>query len=492
MTKVRVKAHCELLRCVPSILHFGHLLAISHRYWGTSTHHVLAIPVSCGQAACHEAIANKVPVPTSKRLDYCRRMVASSASRSLDTPTSETSSHQSHSQDGAAIVEIAAHCDIVLQIEHMNGRSKTMNAFRVSTPVLKTNSKYFERLLQTGRFSEAADIEAKHKSIRERYASIAEAPSTELPVLFIQDIGRISTVRAVDALLTDFLYILHGKDTQTFPPVSNLANLAIVADRFDALQIVKTYVRRKKMIKAIDSKTSKVDASLSEEKLRQRLLVAILLEYPPWIEKYSARLITKGRVGKEADIATALWWDLPTRVEEELAYRRECVLETIQSLQSHFLTFYTSRERQCKLGYDTSGQCDSFQLGEMIRFFSRTGTLQLQGTIIDANEAPLPYAGDLHALIDTLRQVPEYQIKFHTHCGIRTRMIPLLDFLETALQFIGICPDCWQEHRGEYAWVESKRPLLWRRQDFRFKVQDHSSRHADIRALFTATERHWA
>jgi hypothetical protein len=392
-----------------------------------------------------------------------------------------------------SIVEIAAHGDLLLHIEHAIDRTMASRSFRVSSPALKTHSKYFDSLLQPGRFSEATAIDDKHKSLREQYANIAHAPSDELPVLNIEDLGRIS-VKSIGPLLTDFFYIFHGKDAQTYPPVVNLANLAIVADRFDALEIVKSYVRRKKMIRALDGKTTaKAEMALSEEKTRQRLLVAVLLDYPLWVDKYSLRLMMKGWVGKETPLSSPLWWDIPSRVEEELVYRRECILETIQSLQGHFLSLYTSRDRLCKLGYDSSPQCDSFQLGEMVRFFSRIGTLQFQGTIIDANDPPETHAGDLNALLDSLRQIPEYQIdRFHTHCGIRTKLVPLLDFLQKCIAHAGICAECWHDDKEGYAWVGAKRPLLWKKTSFRLWDHGHVDRHVGIRDLFTATERQWS
>ncbi|KAK4545202.1 hypothetical protein LTR36_003381 [Oleoguttula mirabilis] len=397
--------------------------------------------------------------------------------------------------DGDAIIPIAGHGDIVLRIEHETPTVKHVAQFRVSAPALRQHSKYFERLLQAGRFGEGLQVDEQHKRLRERYQSITEAPANELPVISVQDVGRISAVKSIAALCTDFFYILHSKDTQTFPPVANLANLAIVADRFDALDAVKSYVKRKKMIRAIDGKTTpKADIALSEEKVRQRVLVAIMLDYAPWTERYTARMIIKGWVGKEPDLSAALWWDLPQRVEEELAYRRECALETVQSLQTYFLGLYTSRERQCKLGYDSSPQCDSFQLGEMVRFFTKVGMLQLQGAVLDTSDPPAPYDGDLHVLLDTLRQVPEYQIdRNHSHCGIRTRLIPLLDVVQECLHYIGgICLQCWQEDREHYAWIDAKRPLIWTKQNLQAKIQGHGNRHASLRALFTATERDWS
>ena len=124
----------------------------------------------------------------------------------------------------------------------------------------------------------------------------------------------------------------------------------------------------------------------------------------------------------------------------------------MQSIQSHFLRLYASPGRQCKLGYDSSAQCDSFQLGEMVRFFTRVKTLQIRSTLFDTSDPPEPFSGNLLDLIDTLRQVPEYQIdKFHTHCGVRTRITLLLDMLQDSPQNIAICLQCWQEDRRGYA-----------------------------------------
>ncbi|KAK5132384.1 hypothetical protein LTR08_009155 [Meristemomyces frigidus] len=429
-------------------------------------------------------------------------MVAATVSDSLTygSPNSDTPSAADGAPTGADagsvddIVAIAARGDIILRIEHEAATSKHVAQFRVDTSTLRRHSKYFERLLQAGRFGEGSHVEEQHKRLKERYESIGAAPSRELPVVSVQDVGRISPVKSIAALCTDLLNIMHGIDTPAFPPVANLATLAIVADRFDALEAVKSYVKKKRMIRAIDGKTTpKADNTLTEEKVRQRLLVATMLDYSPWTEKYSARLVVRGWVGKEPDLSAALWWDLPRRVEEELAYRRECVLETIQSLQSYFLGLYTSRERQCKLGYDSSPQCDSFQLGEMVRFFMKVGMLQLQGAVFDASEPPVPYEGDLHVLLDTIRQVPEYQIdRNHSHCGIRTRLIPLLDLLQECLYYIGICPECWQDDRSQYAWTDAKRPLVWKKQHFRVRTQGHDTRHGELRAMFNATERDWS
>ena len=416
----------------------------------------------------------------------------------VDTP----SKPEAVADDEQGITDVAAkNGDLILQIEHDNTALKTtVHSFRVATSALKAKSKYFARLLESGRFGEGLQLASQHEVLLQKFQTLALVPDAELPVIKIEDLGRISAVKSIRPLLTDFLHILHDQDTQATPPVSNLANLAIVADRFDALEAVKLHVRRKKVIKALDARTQpKQDAGLSEERVRQRLLVGLMLDHPSWVDKYSARMITKGWVGQESDLEDPLWWDLPNRIEEELVLRRDCLLETIQSLQVYFLGQYSSRARQCRLGYDTSPECDSFQFGEMVRFFLRAGTLRLENLIIPtatSEENPASsYDGDLHLLLDRLKQIPEYQVdRNHSHCGIRTRLVPFADLITASMQQIGLCGECWAEDRHSHSWLGAKRPLKWRRQadGVNLRVQDHARRHASVREFLMAGEKDWA
>lgn len=413
----------------------------------------------------------------------------------VDTPSKPSAKDVGDDETG--IVEIASkNGDLVLHIEHGVPEPK-IHSFKVSTTALK-KSKYFERLLEAGRFGEGQQVASQHDILRQKFQEITLAPATELPSIRIVDLGRISAVKSTRPLLTDFFLIMHDKDTSSPPPVSNLANLAIVADRFDALATVRTYVRRKKFLLALDAKTQpKAEASLSEERVRQRFLVALLLDHAPWIERYSARLINRGWVGQEADVDDPLWWDLPGRVEEELAFRRDCILETIQSLQSHFLALYSSRARQCRLGYDSSPECDSFQFGEIVRFFLRAGTLSLTPTILPPEEPNQPYEGDILALLDRLKQIPEYQVdRNHSHCGIRTRLVPLADLLGAAATQAGLCGECWAADRSAHSWMGAKRPLKWvRAKDgvvLRVGGGQCGRRHVSVRDFFMATERDWS
>ena len=194
-------------------------------------------------------------------------------------------------------------------------------------------------------------------------------------------------------------------------------------------------------------------------------------------------------------------------IADELICRRDYILETINSIQRFFLERYTSRERQCKLGYDSSAQCDSFQLGEMIKFFTRIQTIRFQGLIYDDHEV-VPYSEDIERLLDALQQCPAYQVtSFHAHCGLRARLMPILMFIKSFLSLdssnleVGICADCWQNHRADYAWSSARRPVSWAFSDRFGHEPSHSldskkknkclAKHIAVRDIFTANERFW-
>ena len=134
----------------------------------------------------------------------------------------------------------------------------------------------------------------------------------------------------------------------------------------------------------------------------------------------------------------------------------------------------------------------------MIRFFTRHGTLSLQSNITD-QDYPNPCVGSLGNLIALFKQCPEYQIdKNHSHCGLRTRLMPALEHLERMLRpgVIGICSDCWKNDRRKYSWLETPLGGTWHFSSttHKFEMPKNSceSRHGLIKAMFTADRRKWA
>lgn len=179
---------------------------------------------------------------------------------------------------------------------------------------------------------------------------------------------------------------------------------------------------------------------------------------------------------------------------EELSHRRGCILETLGSIQSHFLHLYShsSPRPQCRLGYDSSWQCDSFQLGEMIRFFTRKGMLSMQNTFGTFQAAP-QYIGNMDDLLSSLRQCPTYQIdQNHFHCGPRSRLEPALASIGPTLSRSGICLHCWRHRRNEESWGENPTGGKWYLGMARLpKASQDCHDHRSIKAMCTADERNW-
>lgn len=420
--------------------------------------------------------------------------------------------------DEDELLLVAPSGDLILDVSQEEGSQQY--SYRVDSKILQQNSRYFENLL-SDRFSEGQKLAAALKDLKlAGHASLEDAPIERLPRIPIVNAGRIAISKAssIRNLVADFLRAIHGLDLAVSnPPVANIANLAVVADRFDAADCMARYVQKKKFLQLTEAKSKgRASPVLTEERVRQKLLIGLLLDHPSWVTRYSKYLIIRDSSQWQPDVVEdhtkALWWDIPNGLEDEMIQRREYTLETINSLQAHFLRLYTSGDRQCKLGYDTSLQCDSFQLGEMIRFFTKIDTLRMQGKIYD-NTEPTYYQGDTERLLSTLRQTSSYQVDSnHAHCGLRVRIMPLLDLLQDHLSLstgnsdIGICGDCWAGHRSEYAWSLAKRPVLW-------TVPRHLStsraptngaakrqqnmpggclgRHLAVRDLFMAVERNW-
>jgi hypothetical protein len=193
--------------------------------------------------------------------------------------------------------------------------------YRVEADRLRQGSPYFASLLHPEKFAEGSRVCREIKELRIKYNSAEEMPTAELPRVVITDVGRISEVRSIKVLAADFFRVLHGQELSTAnPPISNLANLAIVADRFDALALLARYVRKRRFLQSLDAKTNRgTSSNLPEERIRQKLLIGLLLDHGTWVSMYSKRLIIKNSIRWKPETLeehdSALFWDLPHGLE---------------------------------------------------------------------------------------------------------------------------------------------------------------------------------
>ena len=128
-------------------------------------------------------------------------------------------------------------------------------------------------------------------------------------------------------------------------------------------------------------------------------------------------------------------------------------------MQRHFLHRYSSKDRQCKLGYDSSAACDSFQLGQMLKFLVSKDLLFLVDfSPVSLDSVPDTSLFHIEDLLSTLKQCPSYQVdKNHTNCGLRTRIDPILDFIRAMLaaSAVSIAHADWKRRRSDVSWEEA-------------------------------------
>ncbi|MCJ1454541.1 hypothetical protein MMC28_004894 [Mycoblastus sanguinarius] len=420
----------------------------------------------------------------------------------------------------APAATIAGDGTVLLQLQDLTAGIEQY--YRCSRRILRNTSKYFNVLLDPVKFSEGIAMEARVQELSQKYPDPTSIPPSELPIVKVTNEGLPEDSAATRASFRLFLNILHNP-AMPWPisrpqSVNSIALLAIIADSFSAVDHVAAYLRKQSLGSALMKDRKATTAHHMELENRQRLLAGLTFGIPDWVRQFSAALIVEGpKRSKTMNLeiseeehdeqgSDALWWRLPGGVEgtcpadfsmrgeadrslEELICRRDYTLETINSIQKHFLSLYMSRQPQCRLGYGSSPQCDSFQLGEMVRFFGRKGTLRIESTFAPTPEDYEPYNGNVNDIISKLKESPSYQIDvYHQHCGLRSRLIPILEAISPLGQ-VGICLQCWGGNRGKESWLDNPKQGKW---DFRKTTLARGCQeHQNAKAMYTAEERDW-
>ncbi|KAG6009253.1 hypothetical protein E4U21_002857 [Claviceps maximensis] len=362
--------------------------------------------------------------------------------------------------------------------------AKLTISYRVSLAALTENSLYFRNLLTNPSFREAQRISSTHAALFARGTPPSKATALHLPWVAITDDDEATQAAARQEPLEDMLRMMHGLPiirgksasagaataAARVVPISYVTTLAIIADRFDATAIVSRSLADLKFKWPLTSTRPYVDeagrATDVEGALRQKILLAWLLNQPMRLHRESRELITRGSrlwsaypPSREEETAlSAAWWNLPEGIEEELQHRRCCILNTISSVQRHFLAQYSSRNRQCKLGYDSSAACDSFQLGQIVKFLLSRDLLSL-ADYAPASLDDLPDTScllDIDDLLATLKQCPNYQIdRHHLNCGLRIRIDPILDYVKAMLAagVVSLPLADWKKRRADVSWA---------------------------------------
>jgi len=207
-------------------------------------------------------------------------------------------------------------------------KAKVRLGFRVQLSVLKKQSKYFENLLSDSRFQEARSIADAFAKLSLWNVKPEDAGVKDLPWVKIVDDDEATRSVSREVAFGDLMRILHGKDATFKPPtISYVVILAVLADRFDCTAPVSRYLNTGLKFKwpATLPRASKEEAEglsrASEELIRQKILVAWLLDQPTKMYVATRELIMYGSsrwcAYPEPELNGATWWDLPDDLEGE-------------------------------------------------------------------------------------------------------------------------------------------------------------------------------
>ncbi|KAE8355324.1 hypothetical protein BDV28DRAFT_129111 [Aspergillus coremiiformis] len=390
--------------------------------------------------------------------------------------------------------------DVIIEYAPPDGSSSispeiTSHRWQVLSDDLIKNSPYFRALLDPKKFSEGRDFIQQKTKWSQRAAVEGGDPLSDdaaiqniLPTVKLP-VDHLPPKFGVDAIEL-FLRVLsfNSFDDEEkskfdgelkFQPTSLVARVVELADAFNSPYVIRDALKRSDYAFGKGRlPVLRFDRSilrLNEDRIRQTIFIARFLNEHAILQVWTHALILLGSkfwvdgVGPPTS-ATAHWRYFSDGVEEELYYRRQCVLNTITDLQAYFfrafgaleepeglkstnasvaVTAVQARQYQCRCGFGNSSACDAFHLGQMTRFFTlRTKTIFFGSTLMDPDfgldlddedtaerSQPAGPPNDITAIISSLKQCPDYQIDTnHNGCGVRRRFLPPLDCIE---RFVG-------------------------------------------------------
>jgi len=143
----------------------------------------------------------------------------------------------------------------------------------------------------------------------------------------------------------------------------------------------------------------------------------------------------------------------------------------------------------------------------MVRFLANKDLLFLVDFSPASQDLVADYSvRDIFSLIATLKQCPSYQIDtHHTNCGLRTRLLPILEYIQTMLSSgaVGILSKPFRDNREAVTWVpgdvgrrgdDDRRGFRFTRAlagDQRLRVEGSMAAEKLAKQLFTASEWDW-
>ncbi|KAI9373112.1 hypothetical protein BJX61DRAFT_403897 [Aspergillus egyptiacus] len=462
------------------------------------------------------------PLPASKAVNASLQNLdlsdGEASGSGSPVPVAKSNGRGSSSQSSTK--RLVRNGDIILVYEASKHAPGTASRWILSSESLMKSSPYFRALLDPDKFYEGRNLMSQRKlhslNVDSKGDTVApgySVPPDALPTIRLTG-NHLPPHLGLDAIELFLKVLSFGsfseEEKSSFDAEvkaqrpSSIASLIELADAFNSPQAVHEALTRSRYTpgkpKLPLTKFDSAILKLNEDRIRQSIFIAKFLNNRALFKILTHALIvtgsrhwTNGIPSPEPE--SPCWHYFHGGLEEELYYRRQCVLNTITDLQAYFLRLYgaldptapsstaprpnhpqtqtqTQTQYQCRCGLGNSSACDTFHLGQMTRFFAlRTKTIFLGSTLLDPDFDPdmdsasaLEFTNNnlqtrppphITSIIATLKQCPDYQIDSnHTACGIRRRFLPSLDCIEGFVGdergLLGVSLDHWRnDDRGE-------------------------------------------
>lgn len=358
--------------------------------------------------------------------------------------------------DSGKVTVIVVDGDLILEFTELP--PGVDRRWQVSSQAIVDKSRYFRAMLDPDKFIEGRKLAEHRKELAQQSAS-AQKPSLgrvdnesdsvtqNIPTLPVANpMVKLCGAVAVDVFLS--VLCLDTQEERTKVAFENeLRDMPIPTVEL-AIELAETFNSREAVTQVLDKVSYPLGkprlalrnynyvSGWGEDRVRQSLIIAIALKKSQHAQMYMHLLIVMGSRfwshGLDHPSGLYLRWQfLPRGFEgqchvnspfepsnadvhvEELYYRRQCIINTMDDLQNYFFrlygalddthdtpdrpstsraatlgtTFSTSQQSspfQCRAGLGNASQCDLFHLGQMTRFFTmRSKTVFLGSAMRD-------------------------------------------------------------------------------------------------------------
>lgn len=246
------------------------------------------------QAADHTITTTNTNAISSSSVDRFRGMEVS--------PNGSKTMYKILARDGDAVLEYV-------------DSATTRYRWQVSSASLRRNSPFFSALLDPNKFAEGRLFQEKVSRVKKQQQSAAEQPTDQvqaaegLPLVGL-NLSRLTGKHRIE-ILELFLKVIQSSDDEdehqnarlaeevSQQPISVVAGVLEIADLFSSSSIIQNTLKRAGYVPSLKGKVSLVSFSssllkLSEDRIRQILYVALVLENQAVFQVLSHTLILLG------------------------------------------------------------------------------------------------------------------------------------------------------------------------------------------------------